>query len=413
MCRGVLFACLGLVLVSLLLGGCAKKVKSAPVPAGTGEEQAPAGTPEEKQPAVEKILKPAELYGEEVPSRYFESVYYGASGRIDVKDPRNVVYTSVRSKEISLGVCHLKIKKSTVFDIVGRELGRLLRGAWSRLPDDSVGHEFQITEAIPYSKEQFFESVNEELGLYALDENNEKNMLLFIHGFNNSFEEAVERTGCIASYADFKGVAVAYVWPSKENFLLYFKDRAVADWSAFMLQLFIVDYLLKSDAKYISVIAHSMGGEVFVKAYCGLIDQAKSDKKLMSQMKKIKRIILASPDIDYITFLDFYLKKMRTLSPDIYLYFSQTDSALKLSQGLQGTERLGSSLVCNKEIVCTDTSSVNSDFFNHATIASSKTVLEDLMCIFNEKCSRNQQKYLESRPCGGGLSYWRLNPAGN
>lgn len=57
----------------------------------------------------------------------------------------------------------------------------------------------------------------------------ERRAFIFVHGFNNSFEDAARRTAQIAFDVKFDGVPLFYSWPSKGKALDYVYDTNNAD----------------------------------------------------------------------------------------------------------------------------------------------------------------------------------------
>ena len=58
-----------------------------------------------------------------------------------------------------------------------------------------------------------------------------KRVIIFVHGYNVTFEEAALRTAQVAYDIEFKGVPVIYSWPAQGNTLSYTVDQINAAWS--------------------------------------------------------------------------------------------------------------------------------------------------------------------------------------
>ncbi|MFK7777289.1 MAG: alpha/beta hydrolase, partial [Gimesia sp.] len=91
---------------------------------------------------------------------------------------------------------------------------------------------------------------------------------IFIHGYNNSFEDAARRTAQIAHDLKFKGAPLMYSWPSKSKGTLraYKEDGRTAQWCDENVTLFIESIARQSGARKIHLIAHSMGNRVLSRA---------------------------------------------------------------------------------------------------------------------------------------------------
>ena len=82
--------------------------------------------------------------------------------------------------------------------------------------------------------------------------------LLFVHGYNVSFDNAVRRAGQLAYDLGFDGPVFMFSWPSRQGMLSYVGDRDSAQLSADPLRTFIETVVAETKAKRIHIIAHSM-----------------------------------------------------------------------------------------------------------------------------------------------------------
>ena len=116
--------------------------------------------------------------------------------------------------------------------------------------------------------------------------------MIFIHGYNVSFEDAARRTGQMAYDLGFDGAPVFYSWPSQGDVARYTVDENNIEWSTPHLQAFLTDFLQKTEAAKVYLIGHSMGNRGLARAVAGLID---SQPELAGASAEI---ILTAPDID-------------------------------------------------------------------------------------------------------------------
>ncbi len=159
--------------------------------------------------------------------------------------------------------------------------------------------------------------------------------LLFVHGYNNSFDVALFRFAQIAHDSAAPAAPVLFTWPSRGRLLAYNYDRESVTFSRDALEQTI--QMLVKDRKVgeINLMAHSMGSWLMMET---LRQIAIRDGKLP---KKIKTVILASPDID----IDVFRKQVSEIPeprPDFIIFVSQNDKALALSSTIAGNvSRLG------------------------------------------------------------------------
>ena len=207
-----------------------------------------------------------------------------------------------------------------------------------------------------------------------------RHVLLFVHGYNTRFEEAVYRFAQIAHDAGAPVVPVLFTWPSRGKLFDYVYDRESATYSRDGLEAVLQAMVKDRDVGSISILAHSMGNFVAVEA---LRQMAIRDRGLSP---KIKDIMLAAPDID----VDVFRREVAEIeasdkSPPITLFVSQDDHALGLSRRLAGDEpRLGAidpnaepyrTILAKARVNVIDLTKVSSsDAFNHAKFAQSDVV---------------------------------------
>ena len=164
-----------------------------------------------------------------------------------------------------------------------------------------------------------------------------RHVLLFVHGYNTRFEEAVYRFAQITHDFGARVVPVLFTWPSRGKLFDYVYDRESATYSRDGLEAVLQALAKDPNVESISILAHSMGNFVAVEA---LRQMAIRDRKLSP---KIKDIMLAAPDLDF----DVFRREIAEIEasdkdPPVTLFVSQDDYALLASRRLAGDEpRLG------------------------------------------------------------------------
>ncbi len=208
----------------------------------------------------------------------------------------------------------------------------------------------------------------------------ERHVLLFVHGYNTRFEEAVYRFAQIAHDAGAPVVPVLFTWPSRGKLFDYVYDRESATYSRDALEFVLQKMVKNPNVTQISILAHSMGNFVTVEA---LRQMAIRNRGLSS---KFKDIMLASPDIDF----DVFRRQIAEIeasdkSPPVTLFVSKDDKALAASSLIAGTApRLGEidphaepykSILDKSHVQVIDLTAVKSDdALNHGKFASSGVV---------------------------------------
>jgi esterase/lipase superfamily enzyme len=162
-----------------------------------------------------------------------------------------------------------------------------------------------------------------------------KNVLVFVHGFNNRFEDAVFRYAQILHDSGASAVPVLFTWPSRGSVFAYGYDHESASYSRDALEDGLRFLAKDPEVKEITVLAHSMGNWVTLEA---LRQMAIRDGRVA---EKIRSVMLAAPDVD-IDLAREYVMTMGERRPHIILFVSQDDRALAVSRKVWGSQRLGS-----------------------------------------------------------------------
>jgi esterase/lipase superfamily enzyme len=168
-----------------------------------------------------------------------------------------------------------------------------------------------------------------------LRQTSSKHVLVFVHGFNNRFEDAVFRYAQIVHDSAAQAVPVLFTWPSRGSVFAYGYDHESASFSRDALEDGLRFLAKDPEVKEITVLAHSMGNWVTLEA---LRQMAIRDGKVA---EKIRSVMLAAPDVD-IDLAREHLRAMGEKRPHITLFVSQDDRALALSRKVWGSARLGS-----------------------------------------------------------------------
>lgn len=207
----------------------------------------------------------------------------------------------------------------------------------------------------------------------------EAHALVFVHGFNTRFEEAVFRFSQIVHDAGAEVTPVLFTWPSRGKLLAYAYDRESASYSRDALESLLHALNKSPDVKQITILAHSMGNWVTLEA---LRQMAIRDKRIAP---KIKDVMLAAPDVDFDVFRR-QVAEMGALRPKFTLMTSQDDDALAASTLVGGGQiRLGMvdpseepyhSVLKREGIEVIDLTDVkSSDSTNHGKFAQSPLVV--------------------------------------
>lgn len=256
---------------------------------------------------------------------------------------------------------------------------------------------FMIVSRTPEDEKTFYNEMRQ-----TVENSEEKEALIFIHGFNVNFDDAVYRTAQIAYDLGFSGVPIVYSWPSNGELQDYTWDLAANEWTAPHLRDFLTAVALKSGAKTIHLIAHSMGNRALVNA--------------LSLMKEplnphFQHVVLTAPDMDAGTFTQL-ADTIKSHAQHTTLYVSSHDKALKASKVINGDRRAGDSdgdVVVINGIDTIDASTVDTNFWGHFYYGDNRSVLSDLFRLLHSEDPPN--KRFGIRPVGKPPKmYWQFAP---
>ncbi len=267
--------------------------------------------------------RPPELVGVDNPETPVASVSGASRHKIFLASTRQAsetvgaFFSAERAPDLGLASVVVSVPPTHV-------TGELTRP--KRLPPDPRT-EFAIIEPTIYNSENaFVASVNAEL---ANRNRGERDILFFVHGYNNTTSDALLRLGQFVEDTNFEGVAVLYDWASAAQLSRYVYDLN----SALIARSGVADIgniLARTNAEGYDVFAHSMGGFLIMEA---LRDQAA--RGTFNTSGRLQNIILASPDID----LDLFTVQLEEIDTNLEKFFvllSEDDSALRTSRRIAG-----------------------------------------------------------------------------
>jgi len=163
-----------------------------------------------------------------------------------------------------------------------------------------------------------------------------RRVLLFVHGFNNRFDDAVYRFAQIVRDSGVKAVPVLFSWPSRGSLWAYGYDRESTNYSRDALEELLQALAKDPAVGEISILAHSMGNWLALEA----LRQMSIRNGRVSP--KIKAVMLAAPDVDVNVFRSQIAAISRVGGPHVTLFVSQDDRALAVSRRVWGdVARLG------------------------------------------------------------------------
>lgn len=267
-------------------------------------------------------------------------------------------YSAERAKELNFARFEIGIPGSHVVGKVE---------STSRTPDPA--RNFVALSYQPYDdKQQFVAALDAALMKRPA---NEREIFIFVHGYNNNFADSIFRNAQIIHDYHVKAVALHYAWPSGGSLPLYVYDRDSAVYSRDGLAD-TIEIAARTKASRVVLVGHSMGSYVVMEAFRSLALSGRG-----KYLDRLDGVILAAPDID-IDLFQSQVKDIGNLPNPFTILVSRRDRALSASGRLTGGHpRVGSGAdipaLQEADIVVLDTS--NLDGGSHGVFASSRTLM--------------------------------------
>ena len=163
----------------------------------------------------------------------------------------------------------------------------------------------------------------------------ERDVLIYVHGFNQTFADGVLRMAQLSSDLQLKGAAVHFSWPSAANPFAYAYDRDSVMFSRDALEE-VIAMADVPEARRVAIIAHSMGSLLTMETL-----RQMAIGRPGSVARDVDGVILISPDIDVDVFRG-QAERIGKLPRTFAVFQSDRDRALSLSARLTGQRvRLG------------------------------------------------------------------------
>ena len=230
----------------------------------------------------------------------------------------------------------------------------------------------------------------------------ERDALVFVHGFNVSFEEAALRAAQIGFDLQVPGITAFYSWPSKGTLAGYLADGVAIEASEPHLAKFLQNLVTNVGARKIHILAHSMGNRGLLRALGRIQQDSKAEGKI-----RFGQIVLAVPDVDAILFRDL-APIYPSVSRRTTLYISRKDRALASSAVIFDADRAGFTppITVVDGIDTVEVSNVDLSFLGHGFFAAAKDVLHDIHALMIGNAPPKKRMGLRATKTDAGALYW-------
>ncbi len=299
------------------------------------------------------------------------SIYWGTN-RASITKNDKTQFTDERNNGVALSE-QLRFGRSLVTIPNVHEYGEIERPApwwkiWKETEEDVYQH-ITIHSIELIDKDKWQSSLKET---YAGKEG-----MLFIHGYNCSFEDALYRAAQLKYDLKFDGAAFCFSWASKAKILSYNIDESTIDWSTSHLEQFI-DLITKDlNLTRLHIVAHSMGNRALLDVI----------NRWNGQKKNIHTVVLAAPDVDVDKMKN--IEKCFSQFENVTLYSSKHDIPVNISGKIHGYLRAGNAMppLVLQSTDTIDVSNIGKPIFSlgHSYFADAFSVFNDLYYLINQK----------------------------
>jgi esterase/lipase superfamily enzyme len=238
-------------------------------------------------------------------------------------------------------------------------------------------------------------------------EPNQRDLTLFIHGYNVDFDSAAIRSAQIGRDLQLPGPMIFYSWPSKAQAQGYLADEETIGRTLMKFVRFLQLLNAIPEMAALNVIAHSMGNRLLQRAMqiLSFRDQATD--------KRFGHVIIAAADIDRETFREAavdYARLKAAPTERTAVYFNKSDVAVSLSTWLHEEARLGTqgNAFSNVDSILWIDKFFSLDWLGHGYFGSATPVLQDMKALLvDDKTPMQRQPPLSPIP-SDVPQYWEL-----
>lgn len=394
--------------------------------------------PPSPDPTIDSKTAAVEIKGEFRRSQFFGAAGAAISSKEWAPESRRIVYFATNRKVVNpTGDIETKFSDDAVpaTDQMSYGASRVSIPINAHKPGqiETPGRKWFFWKEAGDPDKHFLVETFEPLELNALvGQLGKDDVLLYVHGYNNTVKDAVLRGGQLQHDLQFVGKMMVFSWPSAGRTLIdiadpfdwrnirvktaYGHDEAQAELSRLHLAD-VIDTLLHrgrdlSSPRKLHLLAHSMGNRVLLNALHAL----HADGRLSRERPELGHVILAAADIDgtsYSNVRDALIKN----SERVTFYYSSEDGALKVSRFMHMDKPIGMSAVFDKDKMDTISAEGLTEAFNkfgHLYVTESWPVLTDVRLLLTRGLAPLQRRpplgaRHEARQLNGDF-YWTFQP---
>ncbi len=278
------------------------------------------------------------------------------------------------------------------------------RRLWQIFADPNDARKFVVVEPPQLlSAARFFADVTLHVG-----GSTRKDVLVFVHGYNVTFDDGLKRLAQITLDLGFEGAPLMYSWPSEAQKLGYGSDTSNIEFTLPHLKQFLKDVVSRSGAERIYLIAHSLGNAALTRVLHDLrLSMGATPNRLFHH------VILAAPDLDAEAF-EAEALDITALARLVTLYASGEDRALEVSAlpVVHRHPRAGQidGLVVVPPMETIDATGIDSSFMKHSYFGETDPLLVDMHALLFTDAQAKDRFGLVHRDTDQRGRFWQFAP---
>lgn len=257
----------------------------------------------------------------------------------------------------------------------------------------------------------------------SANKNQREKVIIFIHGFANTFDDSVRRIALISEASKYPGIPIVLSWASAGqsgvNFSPangytgpgYTNDLLTVGQSCGAFQQVLEKVIDVFGPDNVTVFAHSMGSLLVDYMLSGCPNYPVA----WNRDRKIGNLVLAAPDVDLSQFAS-HIDAVRSAVDNLTIYVSANDLALRAAQeAVGGRRRLGqggAERFVTDSVMTIDATTVEvASGLNHSYVFDVSQVKRDLSDLLRGNFDPNLRVCPKSfRDERARLDYWVLQP---
>ena len=358
--------------------------------------------------------------------------------RAPIEQTGGLAYTATRSRSMAFGSATIEFGEDLTWQKLAREstathrdrpvqlrlgstteLGRFPATPFEvTVAPEGIERVTAVVDAYESAKHQLQSDISRRLANAR-----RKEVVLFVHGYDTSFEQAALTMGELCHFLGRDFVCAIFTWPAgarRVGIFGYATDRESSEYAVEDLLKTIRIVASTPGVERIHLIAHSRGADTLTSALSGLSVEAYSLQSSPDREYRIANVVLVAPDLDgdvalnkiFKVFSDPDLPFGRQADPravippardlKLTLYVSPDDKALATAGWLMGSiARLGrvDSKMLNADQIAAIASlgavdivqvRGRTDFFGHSYLASNPQVSADVVAMLRYDLRPNE-----------------------